>query len=261
MVAFKDGSMAVFDREKDDQPVSLQSAQRTSRFHVTRAPKGSKHNPTSYWQVSPRAVSAFAISPDCQHVAIVSMDGCLRIVDLIDEKLMDAYESYFGGLTCVAWSPDGKYVLTGGQDDLVSVWSFVERRIIARCQGHQSWVTSVSFDDWRCDEDMYRFGSVGEDGHLLLWDFSVQALSRPKVPRDNTSITKRASSVNVSNMAEPQTHPALPRNHVPILQPIMVMTVHDEPLSSITFQEKYLMTTCCRGRIKLWERPSSGHDR
>jgi WD40 repeat protein len=86
MVAFKDGSMAVFDRDKDDQPVSLQSPERNVKFQVIRAPKGSKHNPTSYWQVSPSAITAFAISPDCQHIAIVSMDGCLRVVDLIEEK-------------------------------------------------------------------------------------------------------------------------------------------------------------------------------
>lgn len=81
---------------------------------------------------------------------------------------------------CVCWSPDGKYVVTGGQDDLVSIWSFDERRIVARCEGHHSWVTSVAFDPWRCDDRTYRFGSVGNDCRLLLWDFSVGMLHKPK---------------------------------------------------------------------------------
>ena len=81
---------------------------------------------------------------------------------------------------CVCWSPDGKYVLTGGQDDLVSIWSLAERRIVARCPGHHSWVTAVAFDPWRCDDRNYRFGSVGEDCRLLLWDFNVGMLHRPK---------------------------------------------------------------------------------
>lgn len=84
---------------------------------------------------------------------------------------------------CICWSPDGKYVLTGGQDDLVSVWSLGERRIVARCPGHQSWVTAVAFDRWRCDDRNYRFGSVGEDRRLLLWDFNVGMLHRPKAVR------------------------------------------------------------------------------
>lgn len=96
---------------------------------------------------------------------------------------MDLYTSYYGGFMCVCWSPDGKYILTGGQDDLVSIWSLAERQIVARCPGHHSWVTAVAFDPWRCDDRNYRFGSVGEDCRLLLWDFNVGMLHRPKAVR------------------------------------------------------------------------------
>lgn len=95
-------------------------------------------------------------------------------------RITDIYPSYYGGFLCACWSPDGKYILTGGQDDLVSIWSLTERRLIARCPGHQSWVSCVAFDPWRCDDRNYRFGSVGEDRRLLLWDFNVGMLHRPK---------------------------------------------------------------------------------
>jgi len=52
--------------------------------------------------------------------------------------------------------------------------------LVARCQGHNSWVSAVAFDPWRCDERNYRIGSVGEDCRLLLWDFSVGMLHRPR---------------------------------------------------------------------------------
>lgn len=65
----------------------------------------------------------------------------------------------------------------------MTIWSFKDQRIVARCQGHQSYVTGVAFDPWRCDERNYRFGSVGEDAKLLLWDFSVGALHKPKAVR------------------------------------------------------------------------------
>ena len=99
---------------------------------------------------------------------------------LIGTRLLDVYSSYYGGIICVCWSPDGKYILTGGQDDIVSIWSVNERQLVARCQGHHSWVKAVAFDPWRCDDRTYRFGSVGDDCKLLLWDFSVGMLHRPK---------------------------------------------------------------------------------
>lgn len=95
-------------------------------------------------------------------------------------RLLDLFYGYYGGLSCVCWSPDGKYIVTGGQDDLISIWSVAESDLVARCQGHQSWVTSVAFDPWRCDDRNYRFGSVGEDCRLCLWDFNVGMLRRPK---------------------------------------------------------------------------------
>lgn len=49
-------------------------------------------------------------------------------------------------MTCVCWSPDGKYLVFGGEDDLVTVYSVSERKVVARGQGHKSWVTRVAFD-------------------------------------------------------------------------------------------------------------------
>ena len=47
-------------------------------------------------------------------------------------------------MLCVAWSRDGRYVLSGGEDDLVSVWSVEQRTVVARGQGHQSWVNAAA---------------------------------------------------------------------------------------------------------------------
>ena len=101
-------------------------------------------------------------------------------------RLVACYASYFGAFTCVAWSPDGRFILarllqradisvthwflyqTGGQDDLLTLFSPWEQRVVARCQGHSSFVSAVAFDELRCDTRTYRFGSVGEDNKLIL---------------------------------------------------------------------------------------------
>ena len=38
---------------------------------------------------------------------------------------------------------DSKYVLTGGEDDLVQVWSMEDHAVVAWGEGHNSWVTSL----------------------------------------------------------------------------------------------------------------------
>jgi WD40 repeat protein len=163
---------------------------------------------------------------------------------LTRSRLLDLFFSYYGGLICVCWSPDGKYVLTGGQDDLISIWCPSESALIARCQGHHSWITSVAFDPWRCDDKNYRFGSVGEDCRLCLWDFSVGMLHRPKAAslRQRASISSRLtllqrgeaqntlggrlrSNSNLSDRPEEEKtfpHPVEPRSRTAMLPPILV---------------------------------------
>ena len=129
--------------------------------------------------------------------------------------------SYFGGFLCVCWSPDGKYVVCGGEDDLVSVFSVEEKRVVVRGQGHKSWVSVVAFDPYNIsygelpdgldfsgsDEEgpslgagemivnnnhnssskdsadnvtCYRFGSVGQDTLICLWDLTEDVLKQSR---------------------------------------------------------------------------------
>ena len=210
LAAHMDGTLVVYDKEKDDSAFFAEEMGHdvevftngdgdSSALDITKSVNSTnqKSNPVACWKISRHMISQFAFSPDSRHLAIVSEDGCLRIIDYLQERysvshspnctlklnvcrLLDVFPSYYGAFTCVCWSPDGVYVLTGGQDDLLSIWSLPDRQIVARCQGHDSWVTAVAFDPWRCDDRNYRFGSVGDDCKLLLWDFSVGMLHRPR---------------------------------------------------------------------------------
>jgi hypothetical protein len=208
-----DGSLVVYDKEKEDAAFVAEDPyeglapdqEKKVKLMVKKSvnSKNQKANPVSYWQVSTSKINAFEFSPDRRHFAVVSEDGSFRIVDFLREKLLHHYMSYYGGMMCVCWSPDGRYIVTGGQDDLVSIWSLQDRMLVARCQGHNSWVTSVQFDPWRCDERSYRIGSVGEDCRLLLWDFSVGMLHRPRAVGSLNSMTLlrviiRASTANTN---------------------------------------------------------------
>lgn len=98
------------------------------------------------WTVGHGPINAFSFSPDSVHIAISSQDGFLRIYDFHKQTLYGRMRSYFGGLLCVCWSPDGKYVVTGGEDDLVTVWSFEQKKVVARGEGHKSYINAVAFD-------------------------------------------------------------------------------------------------------------------
>ncbi|KAI0010404.1 WD40-repeat-containing domain protein [Xylariaceae sp. FL0662B] len=295
LAAHMDGSLVVCDKEKEDaifnpeeEETNVNGEAHTpkvvdhfKKIHVHKSvhSKNQKSNPVAIWKLSNQRINAFEFSPDNRHLAVVSEDGTLRIIDYLKEELLGVYNAYYGGFTCVCWSPDGKYVLTGGQDDLISIWCPSEMTLIARCQGHQSWVTSVAFDPWRCDERIYRFGSVGEDCRLCLWDFNVGMLHKPKATtnRQRGSTSSRlatlqraetqgtagsrlrpVSVVSVLDGEEERVtnHPVEPRSRTAILPPVLTKVADKDPLSWIEFTEDAIMTACKTGHIRTWSRPS-----
>lgn len=278
-----DGTIIVYDKEKEDADfVPEEQLDNTTtdsgnlRLQILKSvqSQNQKSNPVCAWKVSKARVNKSAFSPDGQHLALVSDDGTLTIYDYINERILDVYRSYFGGLLTVTWSPDGQYILTGGQDDLISIWSFAEQALVARCVGHESWVRDVRFDAWRCDERTYRFGSVGEDCRLLLWDFSVGMLGKPKGPRTRGSLastagpnreksvvsTRLRSNSNLTQMHDGETtngvHAVESKSAVSTLPPVMSKIVAERPLRWLGFTEKSIITSDDGAHIREWDRPS-----
>ncbi|KAF2772347.1 WD40 repeat-like protein [Teratosphaeria nubilosa] len=317
VAAHMDGTLVVYDKEKEDAEFNNADEEAASpdnghdnghheshkskgKFQIKKSvqSRNQRTNPVAVWKASNMKINSLSFSPDGQILAIVGEDGTLTIFDYINERVLDVYRSYYGALICVTWSPDGRYVLTGGQDDLVSIWSIHEQALVARCVGHHSWVTDVKFDAWRCDERNYRFGSVGDDCRLLLWDFSVGMLGRPKavstvannrgpsVSSHMPSYRKESTQATVTRLrsdssrsradgelastvdgeseateaAAEAVHPVDSMRTTAVLPPVMNKVVNEHPLSWVGFEEDCIITSCRDGHIREWQRPKEGAD-
>eukprot|EP01112_Ceratiomyxa_fruticulosa_P011046 TRINITY_DN2967_c1_g1_i1.p1 TRINITY_DN2967_c1_g1~~TRINITY_DN2967_c1_g1_i1.p1 ORF type:complete len:528 (-),score=89.44 TRINITY_DN2967_c1_g1_i1:1087-2670(-) len=295
VVAFSNGVLLVLDKEREDQPLP-RSESSAIGFSVSKH-KVPRNNPVSRWNVSDKPLTCAAFSPDGVHLAVTCQDGYLRVFHFMEERLVVSFRSYFGGLRTVAWSPDGKCLLTGGEDDLVCLFSFTEHKLLARCVGHKSWVSKVAFDPYYFTDEnrlpnTYRFGSVGEDCRLLLWDFTVTpataihhsirrerilsiSMGRNNVKTDasssvsgsgSSSTDDKARAAPVITVVGTSTPPpsvaggilveAVGRNCVPTVYPTVSHRAHHEPLSDLVFL-KNLLITCSWGKVKIWDRPVS----
>ena len=76
-------------------------------------------------------------------------NGASQLATIRNVAWLCQMQSYYGGLLCCAWSPDNRYVATGGEDDMVSLFGLVERCVTAWGQGHNSWISRIAFDPWR----------------------------------------------------------------------------------------------------------------
>jgi len=170
---------------------------------------------------------------------------------------------YYGGFLCVTWSPDNNYLLTGGEDDLISVWSFHEKKLVVRGRAHQSWVSRVVFDPWNCSEDSYTFASAGQDARLIIWEFCKSSIPKPRLKsakrRDTPTDLQKEISPRGSSNGEttfPIIVPAFMSTDVGFLEPIAIHRASTEPLSDVQFTQDCIITTCWSGITKFWSRPA-----
>ena len=65
----------------------------------------------------------------------------------------------------LAWSPDGRFLASGGWDETIEVWDPSDGRELLRLIGHTG---AVRFVAWT--RDGKRLASAGDDGTVKVWD-------------------------------------------------------------------------------------------
>ncbi|KAL8204715.1 hypothetical protein R6Q57_010338 [Mikania cordata] len=218
-----------------------------AQFSVAHA-RSSKSNPFARWHICQGPINAIAFSADGRYLATVGRD--------VENKCKMFLFSF-----------DGKYILTGGEDDLVQVWSMEDRKVVAWGEGHNSWVSGVAFDPYwstptsedESDNTVYRFGSVGQDTQLLLWDLAMDELVVPlRRPLGGSPTYSRTQSSHWDNVVPVGTlQPAPSTKDIPKLAPLVAHRAHYEPLSGLVFSRESIVTASRDGHLKIWMRPGN----
>jgi WD40 repeat protein len=86
------------------------------------------------------------LTDDGKTLALLSRaDRAVRLFDLTSGRQISPGSGHTGEVAQVAFSPDGKTLVSGGKDGVVRIWDLVSRREPLALTGHKSEVRSVAF--------------------------------------------------------------------------------------------------------------------
>ncbi|CAH8364087.1 unnamed protein product [Eruca vesicaria subsp. sativa] len=153
-----------------------------------------------------------------------------------------------GSINSIAFSNDGSHLATVGRDGYLRIFDFSTQKLV--CGGKNGSGEHI----------MYRFGSVGQDTQILLWDLEMDEIVVPlrRPPGGSPTYSTGSQSAHWDNVIPVGTlQPAPCKRDVPKLSPVIAHRVHTEPLSGLMFTQESVVTACREGHIKIWTRPSA----
>jgi len=63
------------------------------------------------------------LSPDKKHYAVACEDWTVKIFDIVQNKEIATLKSHIAPVVSVAYSPDGKYIVSSAQDNQMKIWT------------------------------------------------------------------------------------------------------------------------------------------
>jgi WD40 repeat protein len=102
-------------------------------------------------------------SRDGKRLATADARGAVRIYDVKSGEPVRCEPSHDGAITCLAWSPDGAAVATGGVDKQVRVWGMDGAATATLAQGGR--IRALA---WGAAKG--RLAAAGDDKKIVLWD-------------------------------------------------------------------------------------------
>jgi outer membrane protein OmpA-like peptidoglycan-associated protein len=190
-----------------------------------------------------------AFSPDGNYIAYPTMEGEVKIFDLVTGKELKVLKASEKMVVCVAYSPDGKYLACGNKDGFFKIWStsdYIEKWNI---EAHNRPVLSIQFSP---DNQWLLTGS--RDNRVRIWDIvtgkEVKETEKANANIKSIAFTPDGKQIIVSTSA--------------ILKSIQYFDVHtgketkELPISntegiSISPDESLLATANLKNNVFLWD--------
>lgn len=113
-------------------------------------------------------LTIWTLSAQKEHIAVGGLDGTLALFDANSLKTLWTAKEHFLAISNLAFSTDGKFLVTASADDTAIVWDVKSGKMISRLEGHADNVVAADFLPGN-----KRVVTASSDKTVRLWDVTT----------------------------------------------------------------------------------------
>jgi len=195
------------------------------------------------------AIRAMAVSKD-GGIATGGDDHEIIIWKGLNDELPVAFQWHRAPITTLAFTPDGKMLVSAGEDGRLAVLHLADRTEVAHADVYPDSIIGVA-----CESDNGRLVCLGESGRLSVWQM-------PHLKCERDVIAHRGYGCDcAAHWPQGLVYSAgadgmLKAWRLPDLETVRQVNAHDAPVSAIALTQdgERLGTGCSDGTIRYWNR-------
>ena len=192
-------------------------------------------------------IRSLAFSPDGKWLAVPGrLEARLR--DAASGELRQQYIGHDNHVLCVAFSPDGAQLLTGGMDHTARLWDRASGRLLATFRGHSDWVWSVKFSP-----DGKTIATGSRDRTVKLWDATTLA-ERATLRGHTDEVFSVAFTPDGRRLATGSNDQTIRLWNLTTLQEVLTLREHTDQVWSVAFSSdgRTLVSGSWDGTARVW---------
>jgi WD40 repeat protein/tRNA A-37 threonylcarbamoyl transferase component Bud32 len=106
-----------------------------------------------------------AVQPDAEEPLSIGFENRIAIHDVASGKQLAKWQGHAGDIACMTFSPDGRWLATGAEDNTIHLWNASDGRLLRRFQGDNQIYSDLAFDP-----SGKVLAACGDQGALELWN-------------------------------------------------------------------------------------------